>query len=372
MLSDDKLYDVAISFLKGIGDINAKKLISFFGTSENLFSASFKDLMSIPGISEGIASRMYNNFETALKSAEDELKYVYSNDIGFVTFLDENYPSKMRDCTDAPMTIYYKGMPDFSAKHIVSIVGTRNATKYGIEFCNKFVADLAQKYPDAVVVSGLAYGIDVTAHNAALANNLETWAVLGHSLETIYPAPHKKVADKMLASNGALISDFHHGSIIDPSNFVKRNRIVAGMCDALLVVESGEKGGSIITANIANNYNKDVFALPGNVNSTYSKGCNKLIKTSRANLCESFDDFEYIMRWSPKIPQKLPTLDFKYDLTSDEQSIFDVLAKYEFLDIDNLHRQSGLSPNELSLVLLQLELKGVIVSLPGKIFSIKR
>lgn len=369
---DDRLYDVAIAFLHGIGDINAKKLISYFGTSKDLFSSSYKSLKSAPGIGEVIASRLYGSFESAIKLAEDELKYVYTNDVNFVTFADDSYPERLRECADAPMVLYYKGMPDFAATHIVSIVGTRNATKYGVEFCNRFVADLAAKYPDAVVVSGLAYGIDVTAHKAALENKLLTWAVLGHSLETIYPANHKKVAENILESSGALISDFPHGNKIDPSNFVKRNRIVAGLCDALLVVESGEKGGSIITANIANNYNKDVFALPGNVTSNYSRGCNKLIKTNRANLCESFDDFEYIMNWSPRQPLKSPELNLKFDLSGDEKKVVDVLAKYEFLDIDNLRRQSELNPNELSLALLQLELKGAIISLPGKIFSVRR
>lgn len=372
MLDDDKLYDVALTFVHGIGDINAKKLLSYFGSAKSFFSSSFKELKSVQGIGEVVASRLYGSFDSALASAEEELKFVYANDVGFVTFADDSYPERLRECADSPAILYYKGMPEFSARHIVSIVGTRNATKYGVEFCNAFVTELAERYPDAVVVSGLAYGIDVAAHKAALENNLKTWAVLGHSLETIYPSLHKKVADKMLESGSALISDFPHGSKIDPANFVRRNRIVAGLCDALLVVESGEKGGSIITANIANNYNKDVFAVPGNVTSTYSRGCNKLIKTNRANLCESFDDFEYIMNWTSRSDSKMLALDLKFDLTEDEQKVVDVLAKYEFLDIDNLRRQSEMTPNELSLILLQLEMNGVIVSLPGKIFSLKR
>ncbi|MCF0207261.1 MAG: DNA-protecting protein DprA [Bacteroidales bacterium] len=372
MFADDKVYDVALSFLHGVGDINAKKLINYFGTSKSFFSASLNDLKAVPGLSHVGASKIISSFDTAVKLAEDELQYVYANDINLVTFIDDEYPSKLRECDDAPIIMYYKGNPDFSSNHVVSIVGTRKATKYGTEFCDRFVADMAEKYPDAVVVSGLAYGIDVASHKAALENNLQTWAILGHSLETVYPSDHRKVADKILANGGALVSDFHHGSRIDPSNFVKRNRIVAGLCDALLVVESGEKGGSIITANIANAYNKDVFALPGNITSQYSKGCNHLIKTNRANLCESFADFEYIMNWSSKGRVVMPKLEFKFDLTPDEQKVVDVLSKYEFLDIDNLHRQTELNPNELSLIILQLELKNVIVALPGKIFSLKR
>ena len=371
MLDDDRLYDVAITFVHGIGDINAKKLLSYFGSARQFFSSSLKELKAIPGIGDVVASRLYGSFDSALTAAEDELKYIYANEIGFVTFSDEQYPERLRECADSPSILYYKGMPDFASKRIVSIVGTRNATKYGVEFCNSFVSELAVRYPETVVVSGLAYGVDVAAHRAALENNLATWAVLGHSLETIYPSQHKKVSDKMWENRGALISDFPHGSKIDPSNFVRRNRIVAGLCDALLVIESGEKGGSIITANIANNYNKDVFALPGNITSTYSRGCNKLIKTNRANLCESFDDFEYIMNWTPKKEVSMPKLELKFDFTADEKKVADVLSKYEFLDIDNLRRQTGMTPNELSLVLLQLEMKGAIVSLPGKIFSLK-
>jgi len=368
---DDRLYDVALTFVHGIGDISAKKLISYFGSAKNMFTSPYKQFKSLSGIGESLATRLYSNFDAALSAAEEELKYIYANDVDFVTIADEAYPERLRECADSPSVLYFKGTPDFASRHVVSIVGTRNATKYGVGFCNDFVAELANRYPDAVVVSGLAYGIDVAAHKAAVENNLKTWAVLGHSLETIYPSLHRKVAEKILEGGGALISDFPHGTKIDPSNFVKRNRIVAGLCDALLVVESGEKGGSIITANIANNYNKDVFALPGNVTSTYSRGCNRLIKTNRANLCESFDDFEYIMNWTSRPSAKMATLDFKFELSADERKVTNVLGKYEFLDIDNLRRQTEMTPNELSLVLLQLEMKGAIVSLPGKIFSLK-
>ena len=164
MLDDDKLYDVAVTFVRGIGDINAKKLITHFGSAKDLFSASLKQLKSVPGIGEVVAMRLYSDFDSALAAAEEELKYVYANDVGFVTFADDTYPERLRECADSPAILYYKGMPDFSSRHIVSIVGTRNATKYGVEFCKAFVAELAQRYSDAVVVSGLAYGIDVAAH----------------------------------------------------------------------------------------------------------------------------------------------------------------------------------------------------------------
>ncbi|MDD3741620.1 MAG: DNA-protecting protein DprA, partial [Bacteroidales bacterium] len=250
--------------------------------------------------------------------------------------------------------------------------GTRNATKYGTDFCTKLIESISSKYPETIIVSGLAYGIDIAAHKEALKNNLKTWAVMGHSLETVYPAKHKRIAQKIFDTDGAIISDFPHGSKIENSNFVKRNRIVAGLCDALIIVESGIKGGSMITANIANHYNKDVFALPGSINSLYSEGCNRLIKTNRANLVESIEDIEYIMNWSSK-SKEIIQQNFKLieGLNENEKTIVDVLKNFEYLDIDNILRQSNMSPDILSLSLLELEFKGIIRALPGKIFTLK-
>lgn len=372
MSFDDRLYNLALSFLSGVGDINTKKLINRFGSAQDIFNSSLGELRKVPGIGEYTALKLYNSFSSALEKADEELQYVYSNDIDFVTFQDEAYPFRLRECDDAPMVLYFKGNPDFDNKKVISIVGTRNATKYGLDFCTELIQELAQKYPDLVIVSGLALGIDITAHKEALKNNLKTWAVLGHSLESIYPAKHKKVAQRMVDAGGAVISDYSHGSKIEPANFVKRNRIVAGLSDALIVIESGTKGGSVITANIANHYNRDVFAVPGNTGSLYSSGCNKLIKTNRAHLLESSEDIEYIMNWrsgNRSVNQK--DLEFTVDLTENEKIIINILKNYEFLDIDNITRQTNLNPSVLSLSLLELEFKNVIRALPGKIFTLK-
>jgi len=371
-LIDTRIYDLAISFLDGIGDINAKKLVSYFSNAKEVFHAKLKDLNSISGIGNVKAKTLYLSFEKALQLAQEELVYVYSNEIDFVCFGDKNYPYRLKECDDSPMVLYYKGSHDFNAQKIISVVGTRKASNYGIEFVEKLISSISEKYPETVIVSGLAYGIDIAAHKFALNYGLKTWAVLGHSLEFIYPAVHKATVKKMLEQEGCVLSDYPHGSKIDPSHFAKRNRIVAGLCDALVVVESGEKGGSMITANLANHYNRDVFALPGSINSSYSKGCNRLIKTNRANLIESLEDIEYIMNWSDGKPSDLQKkLDLISDLNENEIKVVNILKKHEYLDIDNLLRQTEMDNNSLSLCLLELEFKNLVRALPGKIFSLK-
>jgi DNA processing protein len=372
MESEEKLYNLAIAFLPGIGDVNARKLISRFGSSQRIFNASLAELKKTPGIGDVAAKRLHNSFSFALQNAREELEYIYSNDVEYVSLLEDEYPKRLTECDDSPVVIYYKGTPNFNSSRIISIVGTRNATNYGIDFVDEIVSQIAEKYPETIIVSGLAYGIDVAAHKAALKYGLKTWAVFGHNMKTVYPAKHKRIAQQIIDDGGAVICDYPHCSVTDPGNFVRRNRIVAGLADLLIIAESGLKGGSIVTANIANHYNRDVFAVPGSIHSAYSAGPNRLIKTNRANLLESIDDIEYIMNWSSENKiTKVNILELLENLTENEQKIVDVLKKYEFLDIDNISRQSGLEANILSLSLLELEFKNVVRALPGKIFSLK-
>lgn len=371
-MKDKRIYSLAVSFLTGVGDINAKKLIARFGSAEAIFQSSLHELQKIFGIGDQISLRLYNSFGSALQRAEEELVYIYANEVDFVCYSDDDYPERLRECDDSPIVLYFKNKPAFNSSKIISIVGTRNATKYGTDFCEKLISDIAEKYPETIIVSGLAYGIDISAHREALKNNLTTWAVMGHSLETVYPAKHKRTAQKIIESGGSILSDFPHGSVTDPANFVKRNRIVAGLCDALIIVESGNKGGSMITANIANHYNKDVFAVPGSINSIYSEGCNRLIKTNRANLLESLQDIEYIMNWKPNSPGVVQqSLNLYSALNETEKIIVNVLKNYEYLDIDNIFRQTNLDTNTLSMSLLELEFKNIVRALPGKIFTLK-
>jgi len=372
MESNEKLYNLALAFLPGIGDVSARKLISRFGTAYSIFNASLSELKKTPGIGELVAARLFNSFSFAIQNAREELEYIYSNDVEYVSILENEYPKRLAECDDSPIVLYYKGVPNFNSSRIISIVGTRNATNYGIDFCDEIVRQISEKYPEAIIVSGLAYGIDVAAHKAALKYGLKTWAVFGHNMKTVYPAKHKRIAQQIIDDGGAVICDYPHNSVTDPGNFVRRNRIVAGLADLLIIVESGLKGGSIVTANIANHYNRDVFAVPGSLNSMYSAGPNRLIKTHRANLIESIEDIEYIMNWSSENKlTKINVLELLENLTENEQKIVDVLKKYEFLDIDNISRQSGLETNLLSLSLLELEFKNVVKALPGKIFSLK-
>lgn len=372
-MSDYNIYDIAVSFLSGIKDYNAKNLIAKFETSEKIFEAKKSDFEKTHGIGEYRAVKIVNSKSEALERAEKEIKYLTTNDVSAVTFFDEQYPKRLKECDDAPIVLYYKGEPDFNSKKIISIVGTRSATKYGIDFTKNLISELATRYPELVIVSGLAYGIDICAHQSALESGLKTWAVLGHSLEIIYPAKHRNVAEKISKEGSALVCDYPHGSYIDTTNFIKRNRIVAGICDALLIVESAEKGGAMVTANIANHYNKDVFALPGNIDSKYSKGCNNLIKSHRAHLIQSIEDIEYILNWSGEknIEEKKKEKNIPENISENEKKVAEILKKYDFLDIDNISRQSGLSSNTLSITLLELEFKGLVKAMPGKIFSLK-
>jgi DNA processing protein len=372
----NNVYNIALSFLSGVKDVNVKRLISRFQTAENIFAAKKNDFVKTEGIGEFTAIKIINSMSEAINKAEDELRYMIANDIEVTTIFDNDFPRRLKECDDAPIVLYYKGNPDFNSEKIISIVGTRMATKYGRDICSNFIEGLAQKYPDLVVVSGLAYGIDIAAHKAALDNNLKTWAVMGHSMQTVYPAKHRDVAAQMIEKKGAIISDFPHTNITDPTNFIKRNRIVAGLCDALIVIESGVKGGSIVTANVANHYNKDVFAVPGSIKSVYSEGCNRLIKTNRAHLIETPEDIEYICGWTSETQsnaKKKSAFEKNLkDLTSDEKIIAEILKKYEFLDIDNLQRQSKFDSNRISLVLIEMEFKNIIRALPGKLFAINQ
>lgn len=369
------LYDIALSFLAGVKDVNIKRLISKFGTAEKIFSAKKSDFVKTQGIGEYTAVKLIGSMSEALVRAEKEIRYLAANEVEVVTYFDKEYPQRLKECDDAPVVLYYKGKPGFNVSKVISIVGTRRASKYGTEFCKELISELAKKYPDIVIVSGLAYGVDIAAHKEAIDNDLETWAVLGHSLETIYPAKHKNIAMKIAGGKGALVSDYPHGSMTDASNFIKRNRIVAGLCDALVIVESGNKGGAMVTANIANHYNKDVFAVPGNLKAPYSVGCNNLIKTNRAHLIQSVEDIEYIMNWSSattEISDKEKAITEKINkLSENEKIIVEILKKYDFLDIDNLMRQSKFDANTLSLLLLELEFKNIVRAMPGKLFSLR-
>ena len=368
---DTLIYDIALTFLPGIGDINAKKIFSRFGNSKEVFDTKIHELEAIPGVGQVTAQKIFTKLDSALKLAEEELKYVYANDIKVITYSDKNYPSRLKDCVDAPFVLYFMGNPNFEKQKIISIVGTRNPSNYGTTFCEKFIEEISVKHPEIVIVSGLAFGIDITAHKAALKNNLETWAVFGHGLSYIYPAQHKKFVHTLLDKGGTIMCDFPHLTQPDAPNFPQRNRIVAGLSDAICVIESGLKGGSMITATIGNSYNRDVFALPGNVTSKHSSGCNSLIKSNRANLLESVDDLDYIMNWTDgNNTLKNKSVINLDSFNENDRKIIEILLRNKTIEIDDLTRQTGLNPNVLGLSLIELELKNIIKSIPGKMFTL--
>ena len=300
MYSEQLKYYIALTFIPGVGDIIAKNLIAYIGSAEGIFKEKKQNLLKIPKIGETLAECI-TSAET-IKRAETELLFIEKNNIKAFAFTEDNYPTRLKLCDDSPVVLYIKGNCNINAPKSIAIVGTRNATAYGKDICKQLIEDL--KPHNCLIVSGLAYGIDICAHKLALENNLETLGILGHALDTIYPADHKAYA-KMIAEHGALITEHPSKTPIDKSNFVKRNRIIAGLSDATIVIESGEKGGALITTEYANAYNRDVFAIPGRTSDKYSIGCNNLIRTNKAALVTSVKDIEYLLNWQNSSSKKI-------------------------------------------------------------------
>ncbi|MCY1721455.1 DNA-processing protein DprA [Prolixibacteraceae bacterium Z1-6] len=361
-------YKIALSMLPGIGGILARNLVAYAGSVEEVFSQSIKSLMKIPGIGELNARQIKN--ANVLPRAEKELDYIYENGIQLHFYTDTKYPRRLKRCIDAPLLIYSKGNMNLNEERVISIVGTRNSTEYGKNVVDNLVKQFSARKYKILVVSGLAYGIDITAHRSALKYNLPTVGVIAHGLDLLYPSLHRSTAEKML-QNGGLVSDFASGTRIDPSNFIKRNRIIAGLADATIVVESAKKGGALVTADIASSYNRDVFAFPGRSGDIYSKGCNQLIRNNGATLIEDIDDLEYFMGWenTPKTDAVQSSLFI--ELNHDEQKIVDLLQKEGELFIDQISSQMSLPVSRISAILLNLEFKNVLNALPGQIYKLR-
>lgn len=361
-------YKIAISLIPGIGAVTARNLIAYVGSVEGVFQEKEKNLMKIPGVGEVNAKKVVR--QDVLERAKREVDFILKNRIKTFFYLDENYPTRLKNCSDAPIILYYKGNANLNEQRIISIVGTRNATNYGKEICEELIRSFSEKNYRLLVVSGLAYGIDVQAHKACLKYNIPTVGVFAHGLDTIYPALHTQVAAKML-ENGGLVSDFISETKIDRPNFLRRNRIIAGLADATIIVESAEKGGALVTADIANSYNRDVFAFPGRSTDPYSKGCNKIIKLNEAVLVESAADIEKAMNWDVKLsaPKIIQTSLF-VELTSEEQKLVDLLKEGDRF-VDEITIETNLSMSKVSALLLGLEFKGMITSLPGKMYRLR-
>jgi DNA processing protein len=358
-------HKIALGLIPRIGDINARKLVAHFGSVDAIFHEPYRNLIKIPGIGSGIAK--YISDRNYLDTAEKEAEYVTKNNIRTYFYLDNDYPFRLRQCDDSPVVFFFRGNCNLDASKILSVVGTRNATSYGKELCEKIIKGLATGHPDLIIVSGLAYGIDIASHKAALSNNLQTIGILAHGFKTIYPAIHSSTAKAMVA-NGGLLSDFLSDALPERNNFIKRNRIIAGISDATLVIESGIKGGALITADIANSYDRDVFAVPGRPDDQWSSGCNSLIKNNKAFLTDCSDDIEYLLNWKPEKSKPVIQRTLFSDLDDAEKMIFELLLKEGELTIDTICRSLNIPVYKLSSLLLQMEFKGVLKCSPGNLY----
>jgi len=362
MRVDDEIkYQIGLTLIDGVGDIIAKKLLIYFGTAKAVFCSKKKELEKIDGIGKYLINSILST--DALTRAEQELKWIEQEGINHLFYADKKYPMRLKQCEDAPLNLFYKGNIDWENDKFISIVGTRKATPFGKSFTDKLVKELAPYNP--VIVSGLAHGIDGAAHKAALKYGLKTIAVFAHGLDRVYPAAHANLA-QTITTNGCLLSDYLSETTPLPQNFASRNRIVAGLPEATIVVESAAKGGSLITADIANSYNREVFAVPGNPSEKNAKGCNYLIKSQQAILLESATDIIKGLNWD--IKEKEMQQSMFLELSKSEQKIIDLLSDNE-MHIDAIVEGLGWGFSKVANELLQAEFKGLILSLPGKIYK---
>lgn len=365
MNQNELFHLLALLQVEGVGDIMAKKLLNAFGSAAAVFEAKPNQLRTVDGIGDVLVRKLKD--KSIFEKATAEIQFIEHEGVRVLYFTDEAYPERLKHCIDGPVLLFGNGNFDFRNRKLISIVGTRQITAYGTEFCKKLLEDLSFYNP--IIVSGLAYGVDIVAHQTAMELQLQTVGVLAHGLNQIYPKSHKKFVAKM-EQNGGFLTEFWSSSSPEKENFVKRNRIVAGMSEATIVIESAEKGGSLITANLANDYNRDVFAVPGRTTDKYSQGCNELIKTQRAQLITSAADLIYSLNWQleeekPKTIQK----QLFVSLDAEEQKIYDFLLQNGKQLLDIIALECDCPIFKVSSTLISMELKGVIRPLPGKLFE---
>ncbi len=370
-MDQGRLSFLALHFIPGIGDYLVKQLVSYCGSAEQVFNTPNGKLLKIPGIGKITAEAIKTG--KIFHQAENEIKKAEKEDTEILFFTDKKYPQRLKEIEDSPSILYYKGNINLNHPKSVAIVGTRQATDYGKEIVAQITESL--KPHAAMIVSGLAFGIDIQAHKQSIKHNLPTVAVMGSGMDVVYPAVHKEVAKK-ITDHGALLTENHFGTKPDAHNFPARNRIIAGLCDALIVVEAAEKGGALITAEIANTYNKDVFAVPGSLGITYSEGCNKLIRNNKAVIYTSIKDLEYHLNWSIDEGHTIKNEKLELELSKfsdDEQKVLSLLKdKGSPMMIDELTIKSSLTPSHLASLLLTLEFGNVVKSLPGKQFTLAK
>jgi len=366
------IYAIALSKLNGIGIINANLIYQAFGNATSVFEHRNDIRSVIPDASDRIVN-IFRDVDYALKEAEREMQFIHGKSVTCLTQSDPAYPHRLMSCPDAPLVLFYCGNADLNKAKVVSMVGTRKITPYGADLCKTFIADLQRICPDVMIVSGLAYGVDIHSHRAALANGMDTVGVLAHGLDRIYPFPHRQTAVEM-TRQGGLLTEYTSGTAPERYNFVGRNRIVAGMCDQCIIVESAAKGGSLITANLAFGYNRSVFAFPGRTTDKYSAGCNKLIQQQKASIINSADDFIELCGWSDisSASSRPQQQELFLDLTEGERAIVDVMRGYDDLSVNDITNRVGYAYFKTSAMLFDLEMKCVVSAIGGGRYRLTR
>jgi DNA processing protein len=366
MPDHDLTNKIALGLIPGIGDISARKLVAYTGSVEAVFREPYGNLIKIPGIGETLARAIVE--KSYMRVAEKECEFVTTKKIRVLFYLDEDYPQRLKECEDSPVTLYFRGNADLNSERMLSVVGTRKSTHRGRDICENIISQLAAMFPNLIIVSGLAYGIDITAHKAALHAGVHTLGVLAHGIKTIYPPVHTGVAREMI-EQGGLVTDFVSDAPAERNNFLKRNRIIAGLPAGLLVVESGVKGGAVVTAEMAFSYNRDVMAVPGRPSDNWSSGCNRLVKRNIAALVENANDICQLLNWErPGVKEPVQTQIFQ-DLNETEKLILNLIEKEELLSADQISVITGMPVNRLATTLLSLEMKGAARNYPGNIYG---
>jgi DNA processing protein len=365
-MDEDSLYKLALSYIPGVGNVTARALLSYCGSAKKVFSTPKGKLLKIPGIGEKTASSVQNS--NILKLAEQEATKALKEDIELLLFTDKDFPFRLKQIFDSPIVLYKKGKGTLNSNRVLSVVGTRKATDYGKNFLEGFFEGISS-IPQLTVVSGLAYGIDIISHRLALQHNIPTIGVMANGIDSVYPSSHSKTAHEMLEA-GALLSENRIGAKPDAPKFPARNRIIAGMADGVLVVEAAEKGGALITAELGNDYDREVFAVPGNIKSAASAGCHKLIKEHKAHLVTSYTDVAKLLNWDDAEAGKPKLFKEPDNLSAEEKSLYDIL-KNGTRQIDDLAMAAQLPISKAASILLEMEFKGIVSARPGKKFQLK-
>jgi DNA processing protein len=366
MKEEELFYLLLLQKIPNLGEISAKRLIQKTGSAKAVFEEKKSTLLKIDGIGRFRIDKLHD--KAYRDEAEKEMDFIRKNQIIPLCFSEENYPERLKHCVDSPLVLFSKGNISLNHKHIISIVGTRKITTYGASFCKKIIEELAPW--DVVIVSGLAYGVDIAAHRSAIKNKMQTIGCLAHGLNQLYPKEHEKYA-REIENNGGFLTEFWSTDVFDKNNFLKRNRIIAGISEATIVIESAERGGSLVTAEIANSYNREVFAVPGRVDDKQSSGCHNLIKTQKAHLLTSAADLVYILSWERSLQKKQQIQKQLFvELDEDEKTIFNFLKENNKQHLDHIAASCNMPVHKTAALLLNMEMKGVVIAMPGRIYDL--